>query len=128
MSPLAARLAEAYDWRTVLSILAAVAALTTLSTALLLRRPPAQAAPQGAAAEDAPSEGMTVREAVTSWPFLVLVLTNFFCCATHSGPIFHTVSYAQLCGIAVLAAVSIYSVEGLAGMGGRIGFGVLGDR
>jgi MFS family permease len=102
--------------------------VTTLPTALLLRRPPAQPVPQGAAAEEAPSEGMTVREAVTSWPFLVLVATNFFCCATHSGPIFHTVSYAQLCGIAMLAAVSIYSVEGIAGMGGRIGFGLLGDR
>jgi MFS family permease len=128
MSPLAGRLAQAYDWRTVLSILAAIVAVTTLPTALLLRRPPAQPVPQGAAAEEAPSEGMTVREAVTSWPFLVLVATNFFCCATHSGPIFHTVSYAQLCGIAMLAAVSIYSVEGIAGMGGRIGFGLLGDR
>ena len=37
-------------------------------------------------------------------------------------------SYAQSCGIPLAAAVSIYSVEGLAGMGGRIGFGLLGDR
>ena len=43
--------------------------------------------------------------------------TNFFCCATHSGPIFHTVSYAVTCGIPLMAAVSIYSVEGLAGHG-----------
>jgi len=56
------------------------------------------------------------------------VATNFFCCATHSGPIFHTVSYAVSCGIPLIAAVSIYSVEGLAGMGGRIAFGLLGDR
>lgn len=127
MSPLAGRLAEAYDWRTVLSILAVLVAVTTLPLALLLRRPPAQAAaPDGTA--DAPSEGMTVRDAVTSPPFVVLVLTNFFCCATHSGPIFHTVSYAQICGISALAAVSIYSVEGIAGMGGRLGFGLLGDR
>ena len=127
MSPLAGRLAEAYDWRTVLSILAALVVVTTLPTALLLRRPPEQAAVPGDAAE-ASGEGMTVREAVTSPPFVVLVLTNFFCCATHSGPIFHTVSYAQICGISALAAVSIYSVEGIAGMGGRIGFGVMGDR
>ena len=60
--------------------------------------------------------------------FIILLLTNFFCCATHSGPIFHTVSYAVTCGIPMIAAVSIYSVEGLAGMGGRIAFGVLGDR
>jgi len=127
MSPLAGRLAEAYDWRTVLSILAVLVAVTTLPLALLLRRPPAHAAMSDGVA-DAPSERMTVREAMTSPPFVVLVLTNFFCCATHSGPIFHTVSYAQICGISALAAVSIYSVEGIAGMGGRIGFGLLGDR
>ena len=127
MSPLAARLAVAYDWRTVLSILAVVVAVTTLPTAMLLRRPPPQASSDGPAF-DAPPVDMTVRQAVTSLPFIVLVLTNFFCCATHSGPIFHTVSYAEFCGIAALAAVSIYSVEGIAGMGGRIGFGLLGDR
>jgi MFS family permease len=38
------------------------------------------------------------------------------------------VSYAVTCGIPMIAAVTIYSVEGLAGMGGRIAFGVLGDR
>src|SRR5262249_6766206 len=48
--------------------------------------------------------------------------------ATHSGPIIHTISYALTCGIPLSAAVSIYSVEGLAGMGGRIAFGLLGDR
>ena len=32
------------------------------------------------------------------------------------------------CGIPMVAAVSIYSVEGLAGMFGRIGFGLAGDR
>ena len=60
--------------------------------------------------------------------FITLLLTNFFCCATHSGPIFHTVSYAISCGIPLVAAVSIYSVEGLAGLGGRVAFGLLGDR
>ena len=41
---------------------------------------------------------------------------------------FHTVSYAVTCGIPMIAAVSIYSVEGLAGLSGRVGFGVAGDR
>ena len=71
---------------------------------------------------------MTVRAAVTSPQFIVLALTYFLCCATHSGPLFHTVSYAISCGLSVTAAVSIYSVEGLAGLAGRIGFGLLGDR
>jgi MFS family permease len=59
---------------------------------------------------------------------MILLATNFLCCATHSGPIIHTVSYAVTCGIPLIAAVSIYSVEGLAGMGGRIAFGLLGDH
>src|SRR6266446_5408726 len=46
----------------------------------------------------------------------------------HSGPIFHMVSYAMLCGVPAMAAVSIYSVEGLAGLGGRLLLGVLADR
>ncbi len=71
---------------------------------------------------------MSTREVLRSPQFIVLCLTNFFCCATHSGPIFHTVSYAITCGIPMIAAVSIYSVEGLAGMGGRVVFGILGDR
>ena len=77
---------------------------------------------------DEPQSGMSLGQALRSPQFIILLLTNFFCCATHSGPIIHTVSYALTCGIPLIAAVSIYSVEGLAGMGGRIAFGVLGDR
>lgn len=126
MSPLTAKLIAVYDWQTVLGILAGVVAVVTIPTALLLRRPPPQ--PAMAFTPDAPDSDMTVRSAVRSPQFIILVATNFFCCATHSGPIFHTVSYAQICGISALAAVSIYSVEGIAGMFGRIGFGLAGDR
>jgi MFS family permease len=38
------------------------------------------------------------------------------------------VSYAIFCGVPAMAAVSVYSVEGLAGLGGRLLLGVLGDR
>ena len=71
---------------------------------------------------------MTAGQALRSPQFWVLSLTYFCCCATHSGPIFHTVSYAIACGLPVMAAVTIYSVEGLAGLGGRIVFGLAGDR
>jgi MFS family permease len=71
---------------------------------------------------------MSTAQVLRSPQFIILLLTNFFCCATHSGPIFHTVSYAVTCGIPMIAAVSIYSIEGLAGMGGRVVFGILGDR
>src|ERR1700729_2486448 len=127
MAPLAARLVSTMNWRTTLEILAAVAAFLMIPAALLVRRPPALTNVSAASAADRQS-GMSVGEALRSPQFVVLVMTNFFCCASHSGPIFHTVSYAQACGIPLVAAVSIYSVEGLAGMGGRIGFGLLGDR
>ena len=126
MSPLAAKLVENHDWRAVLAILAVIVSLVTIPASLLLRRPPVTATRM--AMPGAPDAAMTVRQAVTSPQFLILVATNFFCCATHSGPIFHTVSYAEICGISALAAVSIYSVEGIAGMGGRIGFGLMGGR
>jgi MFS family permease len=123
MSPLAAWLTESHDWRGVLAILAVVVAAVTLPLSLLMRPPPA-----AAYVAEATAPSMRLRDAVTSAPFLILLAVNFFCCATHSGPIFHTVSYAEICGLSALAAVSIYSVEGIAGMGGRIGFGVMGDR
>lgn len=127
MSPLAARLVSNYDWRTSLQIIAALVAAVMIPVALLVRRPPAgentAASPGGE-----PQSTMTLGQAMRSPQFVILLLTNFLCCATHSGPIFHTVSYAITCGIPLVAAVSIYSVEGLAGMGGRLVFGILGDR
>ncbi|HMN81321.1 MAG TPA: MFS transporter [Burkholderiaceae bacterium] len=128
MAPLAAWLVTVHDWRTAMQVIAALAAVLMIPTALLVRRPPALDGGQGATAADGPRSDMTVRQAVRSPQFITLMLANFFCCATHSGPIFHTVSYAVTCGIPMIAAVSIYSVEGLAGMGGRIAFGILGDR
>jgi MFS family permease len=128
MSPLAAWLVSIYDWRTSLQIIAALVAVVMIPAALLVRPPPALAAENTAAADDEPQSGMTLQQVIRSPQFIILMLTNFFCCATHSGPIFHTVSYAISCGIPLIAAVSIYSVEGLAGMGGRVAFGILGDR
>ena len=129
MSPLAAWLVSSHDWRSTLQIIAAVAAAGMIPSALLIRRPPAleNTSADIAPGVEAPSS-MTVGQAVRSPQFIILLLTNFFCCATHSGPIFHTVGYAVSCGIPLIAAVSIYSIEGLAGLGGRIAFGFMGDR
>ncbi|MCY4753319.1 MFS transporter [Pelomonas aquatica] len=124
MSPLVAWLVQGQDWRSTLQIVAALVAGVMLPVALLVRRPPALAQAAATPHEPGPSVGQALRSA----PFLILVLTSFLTCATHSGPIFHTVSYAVSCGIPLMAAVSIYSLEGLAGMGGRLVFGLLGDR
>src|ERR1700738_1389591 len=111
-----------------MQILAVVVAAIMIPVALLVRRPPALAGGAAASGDAGPQSEMSLGQAVRSPQFIILLATNFFCCATHSGPIIHTVSYAVSCGIPMIAAVTIYSVEGLAGMGGRIAFGLLGDR
>jgi len=130
MSPISAQLISHYDWRHSMMILAVIAAAIMTPACLLLRRPPALAQPavmaQTSTAED--QSTMTPREAFLSAPFIILFLTNFFCCATHSGPIFHTVSYAVTCGIPLVTAVTIYSLEGIAGMPGRLVFGMMADK
>ena len=128
MSPLVAWLVSGHDWRTTMQILAVVVASIMIPVALLVRRPPALAGAAAATVHTGAESEMSRAQAIRSPQFIILLATNFFCCATHSGPIIHTVSYAISCGIPMLAAVTIYSVEGLAGLGGRIAFGLLGDR
>jgi MFS family permease len=134
VSPFASWLITHYDWRVAQFTIAIVAWVLLIPVAFLVRRAPAvvddserivaaSGAPVGAAAPD-----MTAGQALRSPQFWVLSLTYFCCCATHAGPIFHTVSYAIACGLPMMAAVTIYSVEGLAGLGGRIVFGLAGDR
>jgi MFS family permease len=126
VAPIAADLVSAYDWRFAQLLIGLSVWVLLLPAAFLVRRAPGLAG--GTAGPRAAEPQMTVRAALTSPQFAVLALTYFLCCATHSGPLFHTVSYAISCGLSVTAAVSIYSVEGLSGLAGRIVFGLLGDR
>jgi MFS family permease len=128
MSPLAAWLVSIHDWRTSMLIIAGAVAAVMIPAALLVRRPPALERGNAAPAPGEPDSGMSVGQALKSPQFITLLLTNFFCCATHSGPIIHTMNYAVSCGIPLIMAVSIYSLEGFAGLGGRIAFGLAGDR
>jgi len=129
ISPFARWLISAYEWRTAMFDIGITAWVLLLPAVLLVRQPPKPAmADLGSAAPVAEGAGLTVGQALRSPQFIVLGLTFFACCAAHSGPIFHMVSYAMLCGVAPMAAVSIYSVEGLAGLGGRLFYGVLADR
>jgi MFS family permease len=127
ISPFARWLLSTYDWRTAQLAIAILAWALLVPTALLVRRAPtAPAAAPGAALPA--NHGMTVGQALRSPQFIVLGATFFACCAMHSGPIFHTISYAIACGLAPAVAVTIYSMEGLAGLGGRLIFGLAGDR
>jgi MFS family permease len=144
VSPFARWLITASDWRTAQLTIGIAAWVLLIPAALLVRRRPSAAEllvrlpPHGApnatqapatAQRVAPADpNLTVGQALRSPQFVVLGLTFFACCMTHSGPIFHTVSYAMGTGLSAMAAVTIYSAEGLAGLFGRIVLGVLADR
>jgi MFS family permease len=123
MSPFAAWLVTQMDWRAAQVVLAILVWAALVPAALFVRRPPA-------AVQETVTKRSAggLREAFVSAPFIVLALTFFACCAAHAGPIFHTVTYAMTCGLAPLTAVTVYSVEGLAGLGGRLALGVAADR
>ena len=77
---------------------------------------------------DAPQTEWTAAQAFRTPQFVALAGAHFACCAAHSGPIFHMVSYAMVCGIAPLTAVTVYSLAGFSGLGGRLLLGALADR
>jgi MFS family permease len=130
ISPFAAWLIHVYDWRTAMMIIGIGAWVLLVPASFMVRRPPATApkSPGAGAAPAEPGETSSAWSALGTSQFAVLAGTFFLCCAAHSGPIFHMVSYAISCGIPPLAAVTIYSVEGLSGLGGRLLLGVLADR
>jgi MFS family permease len=124
ISPLAAWLITQYGWRPAMFYIGVLAWVLLIPAALGVRRPPAA----GVQVAQAGPDKTSVTQALTSPQFLVLGFTFFLCCAAHAGPIFHMVSYAMYCGLGAMAAVSIYSVEGLAGLGGRLLLGLLADH
>jgi MFS family permease len=131
VTPIASLLIENYGWRSAMLIIAIAAWAILIPTSLLIRRAPAALAAPDAGGHDttAPaSQASSVFAALRTPQFAVLAAVFFLCCGAHSGPIFHTVSYAMICGASALAAASIYSVEGMAGLFGRLFFGVLADR
>ena len=128
VAPSASMLITAYDWRTAMLVIG-IASWALLIPACFLVRP----APQGTDAATtnatgAPETEWTVAQALRTPQFITLALAHFACCAAHSGPIFHMVSYAMICGIAPLTAVTVYSVAGFSGLGGRLLLGALADR
>jgi MFS family permease len=125
VAPFAGWLIAAYDWRTAMLVIG-ILSWALLIPASFLVRPAPQAAP--AAGTEAPAVEWTAASAFRTPQFITLALAHFGCCAAHSGPIFHMVSYAMICGIAPMTAVTVYSLAGLSGLGGRLALGVMADR
>lgn len=132
MTPLTTVLIQSMGWRSAMLTVAIAAAIIIFPAALLIRSAPTAAepatSPTAPAAAKASFLPPAARKALRSPQFLVLAGVFFLCCGAHSGPIFHTVSYAMICGATPILAAGIYSLEGVAGLFGRIGFGMLADR
>ncbi len=130
LSPLAGFLIEGIGWRASMFWISLAAIVVLLPAAMLIRSAP------GVAEAPAPTQASGAAPARRDWgfsvlrtpQFIVLAVTFFLCCGAHSGPIFHTVSYAMICGASLTAATGIYAIEGVAGLFGRVLFGTLADR
>ena len=128
VAPFASWLITTYDWRTAMLVIGIVALVLLIPASFLVRPAPEAASPVAANGTGAPDGQWTVAQALKTPQFITLALAHFACCAAHSGPIFHMVSYAMICGIAPLTAVTVYSLAGFSGLGGRLLLGVLADR
>ena len=84
ISPFASWLLQSRDWRSAQLIVAIVAWVLLIPAALFMRRAP-DTAPGMAAMPGGADPGMTVWRALRSPQFIILGLTYFCCCATHSG-------------------------------------------
>ena len=135
VAPVARWLIVTHDWRFAMLTLGFIAWAVILPAALLLRPAPAAddrptADPFAAALSGTGGvqADMTVGQALKTHVFWILSLANFACCAAHSGPLFHMVSYAAYCGVAPLTAATVLGAAGLAALCGRIICGLLADR
>jgi predicted MFS family arabinose efflux permease len=128
VAPFASWLIGAYDWRTAMLVIGILSWALLIPASFLVRPAPQAAAPAAPGSGDAPVVEWTAASAFRTPQFITLALAHFGCCAAHSGPIFHMVSYAMVCGIAPMTAVTVYSLAGLSGLGGRLALGVMADR
>jgi MFS family permease len=110
-------------------VIGELALVTIVPAALLVREPPVPVSASGIAeAAGAGGREFTVGQAIRTPQFAAIALAYFACCAAHSGPIFHMVTYAIDHGITAMAATTVLSVAGLASLSGKIICGLVADR
>ncbi len=127
IAPLSRWIITNCDWRSAMLAIGGLALAVVIPASLFVRRPPtlthAHAVGGGSAGRD-----YTMAQVLRSPQFAAIALTHFACCAAHSGPIFHMVSYAIDCGVPSMTAATVFGVTGLASLSGRIVCGLIADR
>src|SRR5262245_17790437 len=126
-APLARWIITNHDWRTAMMVLGDLAWLLIIPAALLVREP-SSSAPGGVGTPTAADGELTVAEALRTPQFAAITFTYFACCAAHSGPIFHMVTYAIDHGVPAMAAATVLSAAGVASLTGKIVCGLAADR
>jgi MFS family permease len=127
IAPLSRWIITNYDWRTALATIGVIAWAGIVPAALFIRRAPV-VAHSAAANAGAGGRDFTMGQVIRTPQFAAISLTFFACCAAHSGPIFHMVSYAVDCGIPAMTAATVFGTTGLASLSGRIVCGLIADR
>jgi MFS family permease len=129
IAPLSRWIITNYDWRTAMLVLGGLAWGLIIPAALLIRRPPIVQQTAGPAAATGTAGGeFTMTQVLRTPQFAAIALTHFACCAAHSGPIFHMVSYAIDCGVTSMTAATVFGVAGLSALSGRVICGLVADR
>ena len=129
IAPLSRWIISNYDWRVAMLVIGGLAWIVIIPAALFVRRPPTSPRAAGSAASVAEAgHDFTMAQVIRTPQFAAIALTHFACCAAHSGPIFHMVSYAMDCGVPSMAAATVFGVAGLASLSGRIVCGLIADR
>jgi MFS family permease len=140
IAPFARYLISTYDWATAFMVMGVLSWVVILPAALLVRNSAAEMGYKAYGAEDeadanpmtgkvAPEVGgINGRGAARTPTFWIITLTHFFCCAAHSGPIFHMTSFAIDMGIPKMAAATLLGLSGFTSIAGRVGTGVIADR
>jgi MFS family permease len=129
MGPLARWLITSYDWRVAMLVIGDLAWLVVIPAALLVREPAGGAPGASPAAAGMGTGGeMTAAQAFRTPQFAAIALTHFFCCAAHSGPIFHMVTNAMDHGVTAMAAATVLSVAGIGSLSGKVVCGLMADR
>jgi predicted MFS family arabinose efflux permease len=128
IAPLSRWMITSYDWRTALLVIGALAWVGIIPASLFIRRSPAVAHAGTTASAGMGARDFTMAQVIRTPQFAAISLTFFACCAAHSGPIFHMVSYAVDCGIPAMTAATVFGTTGLASLSGRVVCGLIADR
>ena len=134
MPPFAEFLIAAFGWRHAYAVLGALALLVGGGMALLIENGPEDRGlqPDGVAASPGSrsprSDGLSVREAIASRPFIVLYAACLLCAFGVFVPFVHLVPYARDHGVPAASAVLLLAAIGIGSTAGRLFLGGLMDR